>query len=171
MQINNLIDIWRVNNPQKRRYSYHRTRPFCNSRIDFVLISAAMSTNVIMSDIRDGYLSDHKMCTLQVRLSKTSIGKSYWKFQDSLLTDKDFHTQGKEKIAEIIQMNDSPGLLRTLLLQTVLCVMRGWVIEYQCRKKRESEQRLNDLEKKINRHLNETNPNVAILSELEAERD
>ena len=171
MQTYDLVDIWRENNPEKRRYTYYRSRPSCKSRIDFFLISAGLKTNVRSSNIKDGYLSDHKMCTLQVRVSKTNIGRSYWKFQDILLTDSDFESQARRKIIEIIELNDTPDLSRTILLQTVLCVMRGWIIQYQSEKKKAKEKQIDEIETRINLEMNKTQIDAALVEQLKSERD
>ena len=171
MNTSNLIDVWRANNPEKRAYSYERSRPVCKSRIDFFLISSGLYPNVVKTSMSEGYLSDHRMCVLQVRLSKTSIGKSYWKFQDSLLMDPDFEAQAKRKINEIIELNYAPNISATLLLQTVLCVMRGWIIQYHSIKKKANEQRLNDLEKEINNELSKADIDTNRVNDMKAERN
>ena len=57
-----LVDIWRVLNPNAQGFTYLRKTPPSKSRIDYFLVSQALLTlsgNQAESSIRDGYLSDH----------------------------------------------------------------------------------------------------------------
>ena len=125
-----------------------------------------------VAKIEDGYLSDHKMCTLEVRIGKISIGKSFWKFNNTLLLDDDFISKARDATVDIIRVNDIDNISRVLLLQTVLCVLRGWIISSSSAKKRELGRRLRELDENINTlSAEETEANNVLLSELRAERD
>lgn len=170
---NGLVDIWRKVNPMAKKFTYERNNPVSKSRIDFFLTdeSLLLRRNQAKADIRDAYLADHKMITLEVDLGKTTQGKSYWKFNSSLLEDEGFVNLIKDKIRDTIINNDSPELSRCLLLQTVLCVLRGYIIAYASRKKREKEQYLKDLDRKINLMQDRANPGSHELALLKRERD
>ena len=117
-------------------------------------------------------VSDHKMCTLEVRTGKISIGKSFWKFNNTLLLDDDFISKAREAIVDIVRVNDTDNISRVLLLQTVLCVLRGWIISSSSAKKRERGRRLRELDENINTlSAEESESNNVLLSELRAERD
>ena len=103
------------------------------------------------ASIVEGYLTDHKMCCLSASLTRAPRGGSFWKFNNSLLGDEIFVSECKSKMKEIIEDNGSDGIAKTLLLSTVLCVLRGWIIQYASRKKkRENEKRFRDTESELN---------------------
>ena len=88
----NLVDIWRELNPQTKQYTYIRQNPPSKSRIDFFPVNSdiVQVNNTINADIRDGYLSDHRMITISLDITTVLTGKSYWKFNNDLLKDDDF---------------------------------------------------------------------------------
>ena len=151
MQANSLLDIWRVLNPGRREYTCLRSNPISKSRIDLFLISDNLLQNAVSptASIRNGYLSDHQMITLDINIRSLEFGKSFWKFNNSLLLDDDFVAQAKTRIKEIISDNSSADSA-CLLVQTVLCVLRGWIIQFASHKKIERRGHLLELEKKIN---------------------
>ena len=169
-----LLDIWRTLHPNVRNFTYHQAGSRMRSRIDFFLISDKYmnQTQPPVANILDGYLSDHKMCTIEIHVGEISLGKSFWKFNNTLLLDDSFVAKAREKITEILIDNDTEGTSRCLLLQTLLCVLRGWIIKMSSHKKREQEKRLHELDEHINRlSASESIANVTQLRELKMERD
>ena len=168
-----LVDIWRNLHPNVRSFTFHRGLQV-RSRIDFFLISESYLYQVKApeADIQDGYLSDHKMCTLKVCIGGISIGRSYWKFNNTLLLDEEFVVKTKDRISEIVKENDSDDLSRVLLLQTVLCVLRGWIINISSAKKREREKKQSELDLEINRiSVEESESSRAMVQKLREQRD
>ena len=126
------------------------------SRIDFFLVSETLlhTTPAPEAAIDDGFLADHNLASVKVNIGKAVMGKSYWKFNNRLLTDEDFIQAMQIRIPEIIKENSSPGVSKSLLLRTVLCVLRGDIISYSSRKKKERNMRFGELEEKINNPIN-----------------
>ena len=121
---NDLIDIWRVLNPNDKQFTCHRSNPPSKSRIDFFLTShSVLEDTMPAASIVEGYLTDHKMCCLSASLTPAPRGGSFWKFNNSLLGDEIFVSECKYKMKEIIEDNESDGIAKTLLLSTVLCVL------------------------------------------------
>ena len=58
-----LVDIWRELNPQLQRFTWRRTNPFQQSRLDFFLILENLCNTVRDTDITPGYRTDHSMLT------------------------------------------------------------------------------------------------------------
>lgn len=150
MLANNLVDIWRHLHPDKKEFTFHRTNPTSRSRIDFFLVSDSFFRQIEApkAKIVDGYLSDHRAVVIELVITQSELGKSYWKFNNSLLLDEKFIEEARKQINLISQENicSSP----TLHLQTVLCVFRGWVIQYATNVKKQANATLKDLETKIN---------------------
>ena len=70
-----LVDIWRELNPQLQRFTWRRTNPFQQSRLDFFLISENLCNTVRDTDITPGYRTDHSMLTLELSMGKIAKKK------------------------------------------------------------------------------------------------
>ena len=92
LEKHDLIDIWRVRNPEKTRFTWRRTKPVIQSRIDRFYISDTMQYNISKSDIIPGIKSDHSAILLSIKPTKSldESGPSFWKFNNSLLKNKEF---------------------------------------------------------------------------------
>ena len=66
MRNKNLIDIWRLQNPIVKRFTWGTKKPFKRARLD------------------------HHMISLQLKSSNYTKGKGSWKFNNSLLNNNDF---------------------------------------------------------------------------------
>ena len=96
----NLIDIYRFQHPEKIRYTWRRRHPIKQARLDYFIISNALSDTVSKSDILPRYRSDHSTIKLQILLNEFKRGQGVWKLNTSLL-----------KIPEYIQLiNDTSPL-------------------------------------------------------------
>ena len=100
MTENDLCDIFRVRNPDTRRFSWRRKMPFKQRRLDFFLVSDSMQQNIESTDIIPSVGSDHsainiKLCSLQ----EGAMGQGYRKFNSSLIEDKNFVESLKTEIS------------------------------------------------------------------------
>lgn len=87
-----MCDVWRLRNPDKRVFTWHRSKPSWQaSRIDFFLVSNSMLNMVHKVNILAGFRSDHSSITLELRIAnEVKRGKGVWKFNNSLLRHKAF---------------------------------------------------------------------------------
>ena len=88
-----LADVWRVANPDESRFTWRNyTRGgFVQSRIDYFFISTHMLYDLAESDIKPGIKSDHSLLKLKFKFTDEHVrGKGFWKFNSSLLYDKDY---------------------------------------------------------------------------------
>jgi exonuclease III len=87
-----LIDIWRLRNPEKARFTWRRKNPVIQSRLDRFYISDTMQYNVSKTDILPGIRSDHSAIVLSIKPTNGTkqSGPSFWKFNNSLLKNEDF---------------------------------------------------------------------------------
>ena len=147
-----LVDIWRLNNLERREFTFIRNNPKSKSRIDFFLISDAFLSQLSRpkTTIEDGYLADHKMVTLKVQVGKPKFGKPPWKHNDSRLIDPEYVSYVKKSIKNAMEMNATPDVSKHILFQTVLCVVRGDIIKYASEEKRKLTEELEAIETKIN---------------------
>ena len=88
MSENDLCDIFRVYNPEMKRYTWHRKTPFKQSRLDYFLVSDHLQDQIDHIDIIPSIQSDHSTLKLKVCGTKHSLkGQSYWKLNNSFLQD------------------------------------------------------------------------------------
>ena len=69
--------------------------------MDYFLISESLRQFVRKSDIESGYRSDHSMVILELNFTNFKQGRSYWKHNNSLLSDIDYVNQINEKILDV----------------------------------------------------------------------
>ena len=87
----NLIDIWRAKNKSLERYTWSRNNPLSMSRIDFFLISSDTQRAYKSTSILESIRTDHKLVFLDLNVSvKPKRGPGFWKFNNSLLKDKNY---------------------------------------------------------------------------------
>ena len=89
---NNMTDIWRKQNPQKKEYTYFNNLADFKSRIDRFYLTSELENNYkIKTQIIQNYLSDHRMITLNFYPKhEKKRGPSYWKLNSSILQNKDY---------------------------------------------------------------------------------
>ena len=98
-----LCDVWRIRNPNSRRFTYRSKSPFLQCRLDYLFISDSIQEDVNQIDILASLNSDHSPVYLKFSEgNETSRGPSYWKFNNSLLDDQHFVTSLTERIHYII---------------------------------------------------------------------
>ena len=85
----NLCDVWRIRNPDSRRFTYRSKSPFLHNRLDYLFISSSIQEDVNQIDILASLNSDHSPVYLKFSEgNETSRGPSYWKFNNSFLDDQ-----------------------------------------------------------------------------------
>ena len=70
-----LIDAWRVLNPDSSRFTWRQKKPEIHCRLDFFLINQCTFCNIINAEILAGYKTDHSMITLQISLHSNTRGR------------------------------------------------------------------------------------------------
>ena len=90
MEDNDIIDIWCTLNPETKKYTWTRYHP---DHLDFWLVDLGSTQLVVKTDIKPGYLTDHTVITLRIQCADDVRGKGYWKINNSLLEDSDYHEE------------------------------------------------------------------------------
>ena len=145
----NLIDIWRELNLDKEQFTWKKTHPFKQARLDFFLISEFLFTNIENAEIVPGYRTDHNAVTVTLCFQKYNKGTSYWKFNNSLLKDPSYVSLVKDKIKDVKEQystqqnpNQIPipqlefNINDQLFFDTLLMEIRGKTISYSSYKKK-----------------------------------
>ena len=96
-----LVDIWRVKNPNVRKYTWRQPTPPVHCRLDYFLISDSLQDNITDTEIIPAYRSDHSGIYVDIHSGQqTNRGRGYWKFNSQLLTDDEYTENLKLKIQE-----------------------------------------------------------------------
>ena len=161
-----LIDPYRQLYPDSFRYTWRKKNPFRQARLDFFLFTESMFTNLKNCTIDPSYRSDHSMIILSLVFNPFNKGKGLWKFNNSLLYEKDYSKIVREKIIDLkkqyaaliynrdkIQEIDDNELQLTinvqLFLEMLLLEIRGKTISFASYIKKIKEQRFRDLQEEI----------------------
>lgn len=87
-----LIDIWRKINPNVKQFTFKQKTPLVKSRLDYWFIPSNLEKSVGKCDIMTSFTPDH--CGIKIEFKDVNrndgMGKSYWKFNNSLCLDKHF---------------------------------------------------------------------------------
>lgn len=149
----NLTDVWRLVNPDLERYTWRNyTRcGYVQSRIDYFFTSVHMLYELSDTDIKPGIKSDHSLLKIHFKLYNTQDkGKGFWKFNASLLHDKDYIDLVKKVITENEQRY--PDFKNKALLWDVIkCDIRSHTVSYSSFKAKQKRIELN----KLNLYLEE----------------
>ena len=94
MNDNNLVDIWRIKNPDTRRYTWRKVvhKGIQQSRLDMWLIANSFIYKMNETSIDTSILSDHNLITLKLEAigSIKNRGRGSWKLNTSLLKEKEY---------------------------------------------------------------------------------
>ena len=69
----------------------------------FFLIDENLVTDAISADIEFGYRTDHSAVTITFRFTERARGRTFWKFNSSLLKDIEYVRRTKETIEKTKQ--------------------------------------------------------------------
>jgi exonuclease III len=144
----NLIDIWRIQHPDKGKFTWHsNNKPPIFCRLDYFLISEHLQNCIEKSDIKASYKSDHCLVSMNLNLNTVAKGPGFFKLNNSLLLDKDYQTNIKNNINIITEINkdSNPNVIWELIKGTV----RNESIKYATMKKKKQNQKENELNKTI----------------------
>ena len=88
-----LIDIWRIRNPDKRLFTWRQTKPLIQRRLDYWLISDVCQDEVEQVKIIPSIKSGHSaIALLFTGIEEQRHGLSHWKFNSNLDKDEE-HTK------------------------------------------------------------------------------
>ena len=153
---NNLHDPWRLYNPSVLKYTWLRKNPIKRSRLDFFLFSEELLSSIDKIEIKSGYRTDHSSVELDLIISDFRKGRGFWKFNNSLLKDKDFVENVRNTIFSVIKkyaitVYDPYYLQNTISLsdthfiideqqffEQILLEIRGLSIPYAIKKKKKN---------------------------------
>ena len=99
-----LTEIWRVRNPNVKRFTWRTKSPLLQRRLDYYLISSQLQFAVTSCDIIPAVDTDHSAITLKLKsLPDVPKGSSHWHFNNSLVKDETYIQLMRENIGLWIQ--------------------------------------------------------------------
>ena len=102
MEENNLVDVRRLFNEDVRAYTWKRMNPVRKqARLDYFLINETCLEYVMDTNINPGYRTDHSSILLKLKIINNERGRGYWKFNNSLLKNKEYIKLVKDTIQEV----------------------------------------------------------------------
>ena len=85
-----LVDIWRIKNPQTKSYTWSQKSPLVLCRLDFWLISNNLCDFVNATEILLAILTDHAAISLCLGEIGEVKGPGMWKLNVSLLDKEEY---------------------------------------------------------------------------------
>ena len=172
LEQNDLFDVFRELYPNKRLYTWRKFNTIKQSRLDYFILSETMKNETQDVKTLPGYRSDHSPVILILKMEQFHRDRPFWKFNNTLLKDKEYVLEIKNIINKIKQqyavlvydfnnLNQIPlGDLQfvisdQLFFEILLLEIRGKTISYAVHRKKCKLQEELNLEKEIN--LLETN--------------
>ena len=151
-----LVDIQRTRYPNVNKFSYRSKTLGVKTRIDFFLISKHLTKFVKKVDIQTSIAPDHNMIILSLSWpNENPRGPGFWKFNNSLLEDKEYTTkilelypQFREKYHYVNDQQLFWQLIKMEIRSTTISFSKG---KAQAIRKHEAEikQQLDELDKII----------------------
>ena len=171
-----LVDIWRVRNPQTKRFTWRQKSPFIQRRLDYWLISDCCQEDIEKSDIVPSINSDHSAIVLHLNsIDKQRHGPSFWKFNGSLVNDVNYVTLINESVP--IWLNEFKDIDdKRLLWDLIKYKIRQETIKYSKKKAREKREKISEIEASLknseeNCSANPTDANCECVEILQMEYD
>ena len=149
LDANGMLDAWRHMHPDSLGYTWHRTHPtLAFSRLDYLIVNQEMEQFLNLVEIKSSFHLNHSIVVMIFNLEPGArvIGLGYWKFNTSLLRDRDY----LEKINTLMDIELSQqGCTAMQKWESIKLAVRGSTIQYAMRKKKSNENKLQVLERKL----------------------
>ena len=144
-----LTDPWREQNPETKRYSWHRANPTYNaSRIDFTLMDGSMSNLIDDIDYQYGHKTDHSLLRCDLELDMEKRGPGIWKLNNQLLEEKNY----VERVNEIIEKaKNKKGVTPDIRWEWCQCEATLWSKGYSKTRAQQKNKRFNHIKEKVDR--------------------
>lgn len=140
-----LGDSWRLKHPTKQQYTFHSPVHHSYSRIDLILTSNSIMSQITDQHIHPILISDHAPISITWNIINQPKITSRWRFNTSLLSDPVFDSFFNREWTSFMELNDSPTTSPSLLWQTGKAVLTGRIIAFsvnKAKKEKELEQNL-----------------------------
>ena len=108
-----LVDIWRARHQEEKCYTWMRVNSrgeMQASRLDYALVSQSLASCTENVMYLPGIKTDHLAFFMAIDLVHHDRGKGYWKFNNSLLNDKDYVQSMNQKLEDTFSVTNKMEL-------------------------------------------------------------
>ena len=143
-----LCDIWRLKNPNVKRFTWRQKSPAIHSRLDLWLISICMFDHCVETDILPSVRSDHSAVIMVLCNIDSLKGPGLWKLNNSFLQEELY-------VNELVPMFDvwkqEAAILddKRMTWEYIKYKIREFSINYGKKKKKEMDHSEKNLEQKL----------------------
>ena len=176
MTANDLTDIWRTRNAEKKQFTWTQKKPLIRRRLDYWLVSTEIQDDITDANIVPAIKSDHSAIILTLNsLDKQPFGPSYWKLNSSLLDDTNYIHLISSKYSDWLdEFKDVTD--KRVLWDLIKYRIRQVSIKYSKEKARERRARLAEAEQKVKEYdqlcnADPSDKNIVILTLLNMNMD
>uniref|UniRef100_A0A3Q2ZLG1 exodeoxyribonuclease III n=1 Tax=Kryptolebias marmoratus TaxID=37003 RepID=A0A3Q2ZLG1_KRYMA len=144
-----LVDVWRLQHPSGRDYTFYSPPHRSLSRIDFFLVSKSLMTAVASTNIGNIILSDHSPIYLFMSTINTTVRSARWRLNSSLLLEEAFKDSLRSQIKLYIDTNIASAPSAGVAWEALKAYLRGHIIQQASSKKKANTIKLVNLERQI----------------------
>lgn len=144
----NLVDIWRQQHPSDRDYSFFSPVHKSYTRIDYFLIDAKLSSDIISTKYHNILISDHSPVELKLDINRTRPAYN-WRFNPLLLNDDQFRLRILNSITAYLAENDTSDVNDSTLWEAFKAVIRGHIIAYEAKLKKDRMKEMLEISAKL----------------------
>ena len=147
-----LIDIWKIRNPHKKRFTYRQRTPLIQRRLDYFFISNQLQESVVSIGIIPAICTDHSALYLKINDSAVTDhrGPSYWKFNNSLLRDSEYVLARREEIIKLKTNREAELADPRVWWEYMKYSIRKFCQNYSKKAAKERSRQMKELESKLN---------------------
>lgn len=146
-----LTDLFRAVNPSSRQYSFYSCRHRTYSRIDHLLASAVVFSEIHTAEIHPNSLSDHCVVTAQLTLARSPIKATRWRFNTTLLKNNDYCDYFRNALKTFISENANSVEDPRILWSAIKGFVRNATISFASHLNRTRLGEINRLENELQR--------------------
>ena len=107
----NWVDVWRLFNPERKQFTWHKKNPVIMSRLDYFFTHIGSVSLISNCEILPATISDHCPVVMSIQMINVPRGAGYWKLNVKLLEDKEYVDEVNEifDLAETRYVNKKPN--------------------------------------------------------------
>ena len=144
-----LADVWRFRNPSSRKYSFFSNVHKTYSRIDYLFLDKKLLPFTTDCDYKAIVISDHSPLTLSLQIPNVNCNYRPWRLNTMLLAEEEFTNYIRSQIDIFVSINQTPEVSHSTVWESLKAYLRGQIISYCAKRKKETTKRLTELADQI----------------------
>lgn len=131
------VDIWRVQHPTKRDYTFYSPVHGSHSRIDWGIVEHRVIDKVSGSMIGNITYSDHAPMTIEMSTGRGQAERGQWRLNEELIRQVEGVNRFRQELENFFEVNDTGDVSGATLWEAHKAYIRGVLIEMGARKKKD----------------------------------